>query len=208
MMTPRGRRLGYWREHWANLPFSFVWVSWAPGLFVLLPGMSDPLVIPYLLITAIAVGLGITVLATASTRHRASFWSGAWWGANSASAVWIGTALLVGTACSYAVGYAMREASLAHRALPFAGLLFCVTPAATLVCVLMARSFSNREVRRTVRAGLAPTYWISPDFNSWWDGAQWVSVEAAAPEAALRSPDRNWWWTGRQWLALPPRPRP
>jgi hypothetical protein len=50
-----------------------------------------------------------------------------------------------------------------------------------LGCMLLARAFSNREVRRAILAGLAPSYQMSPDTTWWWDGARWVGTGAGAP---------------------------
>jgi len=155
---------------------------------------------------------GITVLATAFTRHRASLASGSWWGANSASAAWYGTALLGAVASGVALAYGMLQGhpsanpdlALLNVAIP-AAMLGSLLPA--LSCVLVARGYSNREVKRTILAGQAPAYWISPDTLCWWDGAQWIRVSTAAPDGALRSPDGSYWWTGHSWFALPPRPR-
>ena len=97
---------------------------------------------------------------------------------------------------------------------PNLALLNVVIPAALfgsllpmLGCLLVARGYSNREVKRTILAGQAAAYWTSPDTLCWWDGTQWVRVSTAAPEGALRSPDGSYWWTGHSWLALPPRLR-
>ena len=155
---------------------------------------------------------GIAVLATAFNRHRTSLASGSWWGANSASAAWYGTALLAAVASGVALAYGMLQGH--PSANPNLALLNVVIPAALfgsllpmLGCLLVARGYSNREVKRTILAGQAAAYWTSPDTLCWWDGAQWVRVSTAAPEGALRSPDGSYWWTGHSWLALPPRLR-
>ncbi len=85
--------------------------------------------------------------------------------------------------------------------------LFLGTPTVGAVGVLAAWFCSNRDVRQTIRAGLATGYWVSPDYRWWSDGSQWVDASLAAPDAALRSPDEGYWWTGSCWIALPPRPQ-
>ena len=95
-------------------------------------------------------------------------------------------------------------------------------PAVTfIVCIFVAYAYSNRDVKRTILAGLAPSYVMSPDgtwwWNAdtwmsvtdrvWWNGNAWVSAKAAVPDNALRSPDGNHWWTGGAWCAMPPRAR-
>jgi len=132
-------------------------------------------------------------------------------GASSASAAWYGAALLAGVAAGFGLAYGMLQAHPSTN--PDLALLNVLIPAAlvgsllpTLGGLLVARGYSNRDVKRTILAGKAPACWISPDRLCWWDGAQWVRVSTAAPDGALRSPDGSYWWTGHRWLALPPRP--
>jgi hypothetical protein len=201
-----------------------------PFCIYLLPGVASEWLVPsdgegvwlwLRLFLTISVGAwiawtvpgGIAVMVTAFTHHRTSLAAGSWWGASSASAAWYGAALLAGvaTGCGWlAWGMAQGQPSV-H---PDLMLLNVLIPAAvfgsllpSLGCLLVARGYSNREVKRTILAGEAPAFWISPDTLCWWDGAQWVRVSAAAPDGALRSPDGSYWWTGHSWLALPPRPR-
>ena len=81
---------------------------------------------------------GITVLATAFTRHRASLASGSWWGANSASAAWYGTALLGAVASGVALAYGMLQGH--PSANPDLALLNVAIPAAMLGSLLPALS--------------------------------------------------------------------
>ena len=81
-----------------------------------------------------------------------------------------------------------------HPALAFA--LFLGTPAAGAIGVLAAWVCSNRDVKRTIRGGLATGYWMSPDRRYWWDGTQWADALSIAPDFALRSPDEGYWWSG------------
>jgi len=76
----------------------------------------------------------------------------------------------------------------------------------TIGCLLLARVRSNRDVKRTIQAGLAPTYSVSRDSCWWWDGTQWLKTVEAVPDDALRSPDGDDWWTGRTWIAVPRGP--
>lgn len=95
-------------------------------------------------------------------------------------------------------------------------------PAGTfVVCMFVAHAYSNRDVKRVILAGLAPSYAMSPDGSwwlngdtwasvadrVWWNGNAWVSAAAVVPEDALQSPDGNYWWTGSSWCAMPPRAR-
>ena len=43
---------------------------------------------------------------------------------------------------------------------------------------------------------------MSEDRQSWWDGANWVSVASATPPMAKKNPDGSLWWDGEEWRAV------
>jgi hypothetical protein len=162
------------------------------------------------LFVASALGFGIAILATAVKRRPASLSSGAWWGANSASAAWYGGVFLAAPASGFALALGMLRIHPSPH--PNLLLLDLSAPAVvvaaalpTLGCLLLARLYSNRAVKRTIQAGLAPTHWVSPDLCWWWDGGQWLKTVEAVPDDAQRSPDGDHWWTGRRWIPVPRR---
>jgi hypothetical protein len=123
---------------------------WLPGLILCA------------LLAASGLSRGIGVVATASTRHRAWLASGAWWGANAASATWAGLASCASVVSALALGLAGAGALKLSHPNPHSPwmMLIPVVIAATFLpalgCVRVARTLSNREVKRTILAGLAP----------------------------------------------------
>jgi len=112
------------------------------------------------LIVVWALASGVAILATAFTHHRTSTSSGAWWEARPASAAWYGVAFPVAPASGFTLGYSMLQAHPGPD--PNLVLLDVLAPVVlvvaalpTAVCLLLARARSNRDVKRTIQAGLA-----------------------------------------------------
>ena len=210
---PQYRRLGVWRTLLLRAAGQSPFTAWLAGWIIFGPTGLTPAGFAALSISAhvlavllavLALGPALLLLASAASRSRRSIWSGAWWSANGASQAVLGltTMACFGLAC--VAGYFTYQAPTD----PFSAFpVFLVSPAAGAVGFLVAWICSNRDVKRTIRGGLAAGYWMSSDRRWWWDGTQWVDAFFRAPDSALRSPDEGYWWTGTQWIALPLTPR-
>jgi hypothetical protein len=51
--------------------------------------------------------------------------------------------------------------------------------------------------------GEIPVLQLSPDRQSWWDGAAWQPTSASVPPQAVRHDDGRRWWDGEAWRQLP-----
>jgi len=43
---------------------------------------------------------------------------------------------------------------------------------------------------------------MSPDFQYWWNGSQWVDADDSTPPRAPRNDDGSLWWDGAKWRAV------
>lgn len=189
--------------------FLFYVYSVAGGTLTSVPGVPLPATLPYLVICAVGVGYGLAVIATAA-RPRVRLLMRDWGlGGSPAARVWFGLACMLPLAASVVSGWVLRAAgpfsTLATT--PLSWLVGLLGPAVFVICLVLARVCSLRPVKRAILGGRAPSFEISADLASWWDGEAWASIFVCAPESALRSPDGNYWWAGEGWLPLPPRPR-
>jgi hypothetical protein len=123
-----------------------------------------------------------------------------------AAARWFGLAFALPALIGLSIAFIFRPMSDAGAQALFA-IAYWAAPCAYAGCLLLARTCSNRPVKRAILAGSAPIFTASPAGDWWWNGSTWVSTIAAAPEGAQHSPDGNYWWTGSAWLAMPPIPR-
>jgi hypothetical protein len=144
------------------------------------------------------------------------FWGGLT--ATPAAKLWFGLAFALPESFAWGILSWLHPTSTATQ---YLAILWFLAPGTFLVCAFVAHAYSIRDVKRTILAGLAPSYVMSPDGGwwrngdtwasvtdrIWWNGSAWVNAAAAVPEDALRSPDGNYWWTGTSWCAMPPRTR-
>lgn len=159
--------------------------------------------IPIICIAGLGFAYGIAVIATArSGRVGRRLWAGVPFGANPVSRVWWGLAFVVGLPVSYAAGILWPPSPTTPGMVGV--LLWCSGTLAAFGCLMVSVACSNIEVKRSIRSGRAPTYRLSRDQLSWWDGDGWTSVQIAAPAGAVRSPDGTYWWSGDRWVGLPP----
>jgi hypothetical protein len=189
------------------LLFSYVYAL-AGGTLAAVPGVPWPADLPFLVICAAGVGYGLAVIATAR-RPRVRLMMRDWGlGDSPAARVWFGFAYVLPLAASLGAGWVLGPAApLSTAATPqLSWLTGLLGLAAFVVCLILARVCSLQPVKRAILDGRAPSFEISGDAASWWDGEAWASVLVSAPETALRSPDGNYWWAGQGWLPLPPRP--
>lgn len=187
--------------------FYVYWV--AAGTLASLPGLPWPAGLPFLVICAGGVGYGLAIIATAG-RPRVRLVMRDWGlGGSPAAKVWFGLACVLPFAMSLAAGWMLRPAGpfSAAAAVPLSWLVGLLGLVAFVICLVLARVSALGPVKRTILDGRAPSFEISADAGSWWDGEAWTSVLVSAPESALRSPDGNYWWAGDGWLPLPPRPQ-
>ena len=179
---PQYRRLGVWRTLLLRGAGQAPFTAWIAGGIVFGPGDPTPpgfgaLVISAriiaVLLAVFALGPALVLLVSARSRSRRSVWSGAWWGAHEPSSAIMGLTTVACFALACVAGYFLYQTPN-HPALAFA--LFLGTPAAGAIGVLAAWVCSNRDVKRTIRGGLAAGYWMSPDRRYWWDGTQWMDA--------------------------------
>jgi hypothetical protein len=169
----------------------------------------------------LATAYGLAFIVTARTSHRMR--SDGYWlrglTATATARLWFGLAFVIPE--SLAWGISSWLFPLSGPPTVYKAILWWLPIIPFFVCIFLALSYSNRDIKRKVIAGHAPTYVMSPDGTwwrnadtwmsvndrVWWNGNAWVRAAAAVPEDALRSPDGNYWWTGSAWCALPPPAR-
>ncbi|MGD1035122.1 MAG: hypothetical protein ABR977_11900 [Candidatus Dormibacteria bacterium] len=170
------------------------------------PGVPWPAYLPYVVVCIAGAGYGLAVIATAR-RPRVRLMLREWGlGASPVARMWFGLAYVLPLAVSLGARLVLgRPGALptgTATALPWLAPL--LGAAAFAICLITANLCSLRPVKRAILDGRAPSFRISEDASSWWDGEAWASIFVSAPESALRSPDGNHWWAGRGWLPLPP----
>jgi hypothetical protein len=104
------------------------------------------------------------------------------------------------------------------------GLLLCVLPLFIYLIVYALQNDQIIEIQLVEKAAVqpyrasehlpaaadgrptgagAPVLQLSPDRQSWWDGAVWRSTSTSYPPNAVRTPDGNGWWDGESWRPMP-----
>ncbi len=218
---PTGRRPRFWRTVATALPFGALWgsIGAAPTVGDTAAVLGTPYVAVDVAMAVLATAYGVAFIVTARRRWPTKpdgFWIGLI--ATPAAKIWFGLSFVIPEVLAWGITSWLHPTSLATE---YLAPLWFLAPVAFLVCTFVAYAYSNRDVKRTIRAGLAPSYLMSPDGiwwrnadawmsvtdRVWWNGSAWVSATAAVPDNALRSPDGNYWWTGSAWCAMPPRAR-
>jgi hypothetical protein len=177
--------------------------SWGGG--VALSFESRAYQIGYFIAVAVALGYGIGMIALAR-RPQLKPVGLVGLATTPAAARWFGLAFVLPALIGLSIAFIFRPMSDAGAQALFA-IAYWAAPCAYAGCLLLARTCSNRPVKRAILAGSAPIFTASPAGDRWWNGSTWVSTTAAAPEGAQHSPDGNYWWTGSAWLPMPPIPR-
>lgn len=171
------------------------------------PSDALPFIIPTVAATVAAalfwVAYAIMLTASALKGRRPSGPAALGLDGNPAATVWFALGVLAPLLIGYPFSWLYRPsaASSLVAAMEYFGPFLIA-----VVCFSIAFALRNRDIKRAVLAGLAPTFLTSPDRRWWWDGSQWVGVSAVDPPQALHSPDGNYWWSGEAWLPLPRRP--
>ena len=223
--VPYGRRVAGWKALPLALLYGALIFSLAGGQTIGIEGFSSaiailglPIVASYVLAAVAAVGYGCYVLATAHLPRKkpvAPFIAGLV--GNPVARRWYGLAYVITPLIAWGAPFAFRPTASTD----YFAALWLAAPLAAVGCILLARGYSNRDVKRAVLADRAPRYEMSPDGTwwrkgndwasvgdrVWWNGDAWISAGAEAPHDALRSPDGNYWWTGASWCAMPPTPK-
>ena len=218
--VPPGRRPRFWQV----LPYALSVgaligsVGAAPTVRVTATVLGAPYVAVDVAMAVLATVYGLAFIVTARRPHRMKSDGLLGLTANPAGKLWFGLAFVIPELLAWGISSWLFPLSGPDV---YQAILWWLPTVPFFVCIFVALSYSNRDVKRTVIAGLAPSYLMSPDGTwwrnadtwmsvadrNWWNGSAWVSAVAAVPEEALRSPDGNYWWTGSAWCALPPRAR-
>jgi len=223
--VPNGRRLRFWAALPEGLVLGALLLSLAGGQILGYEGfpvatavLGVPIVASYVVAAVVAVAYGIALIVTAHTprpRPRPPLMAGLV--GNPAARRWYGLSYAIPPLIAWGVSFTLRPTATSENLT----LLWYAAPVTAVACVLLARSAANRDPKRAVLTGRAPSYEMSPDrtwwrkrdtcasINDrvWWNGATWVRATAEVPDDALRSPDGNYWWTGSSWCPMPPIPR-
>lgn len=219
---PKGRRPPFWR----GLPYAlaigalFGSVAGAPTVHSTAAVLGATYVAVDVAMAVLATAYGLAFVATARRLHPRQP-DGYLLGitATPAAKLWFGLAFVIPEALAWGVSSWLFPTT---GPTVYGAILWWLPASTFVVCIFIAHAYSNRDVKRTVIAGLAPSYamsadgtwwrkadtWMSATDRVWWNGNAWVSATAAVPDNALRSPDGNYWWTGSAWCAMPPRARP
>ena len=218
--VPPGRRPRFWQV----LPYALSVgaligsVGAAPTVRVTATVLGAPYVAVDVAMAVLATAYGLAFIVTARRPHRMQSDGLLGLTANPAAKLWFGLAFVIPESLAWGSSSWLFPLSGPNV---YQAILWWLPTVPFFVCIFVALNYSNRDVKRTVIAGLAPSYLMSPDGTwwrnadtwmsvadrNWWNGSAWVSAVAAVPEDALRSPDGNYWWTGSAWCAMPPRAR-
>ena len=223
--VPDGRRVWGWKALPEALLFGALFLSFGGGETFAYEGFATPIAIlgipifaSYVVAAIAVVTYGGYVLATAHVlwaRPTSALLVGLV--GSPAARRWYGAAYVIPPLIAWGGGFAVWHLADAQ----LAAIVELAAPAAVVVCILLARGYSNRDVKRAVLAGQAPRFEMSPDGTwwrkgddwasvndrVWWNGNAWIGAAADVPDEALRSPDGNYWWTGASWCAMPPIPK-
>jgi hypothetical protein len=219
--VPTGRRPRFWPSVPHALVFGALFgsVDAAPMVRVAAAVLGTPYVAVDVTMAVLATAYGLAFIVTARKPHRGQS-DGYWQGitATPAAKIWFGLAFVIPESVAWGISSWLFPGV---GPTVYGAILWGLPAGIFVVCVIVALSYSNRDVKRAILAGLAPSYVMSPDGTwwrkadtwlsvtdrVWWNGNAWVSAVATAPDNALRSPDGNYWWTGSAWCAMPPRAR-
>jgi hypothetical protein len=188
------------------------------GLSTAVAYLGAAIVAGYVIAGFLAVAYGAALTVMARGRHPKPTSPVAGFTATPAAKRWYGVAFIIPPALAWGVSFMFHPTSAATENL---ALLWLAAPGTFVVCMLFARAYSNRDVKRAILTGAAPGYVMSPDRGwrrkgdswasvndrVWWNGYAWVRAAAEVPDDALRSPDGNYWWTGSFWCPMPPLPK-
>jgi hypothetical protein len=219
--VPTGRRPRFWPSVPHALAYGALIGSLvsAPTVRVSAAVLGTPYVAVDVTLAVLATAYGLAFIATAGRPHPGrtdAYWQGLT--ATRAGSLWFGLAFVIPESVAWGISSWLFPTS---SPTVYQAILWWLPAGIFVVCVVVAHSYSTRDVKRTILAGLAPSYVMSPDGGwwrngdtwasvadrNWWNGSAWVSAAAAVPEDALRSPDGNYWWTGSAWCAMPRRAR-
>ncbi len=217
--VPTGRRPRFWPRVPHALAYGVLLASLfeAPAARVTAAVLGTPFVAVDVTLAVLATAYGLAFIVTAGRPHPAQshvFWQGLT--ATPAAKLWLGMAFVIPESLAWGVSSWLFPTT---GPTAYGAILWWLPASTFVVCLFIANAYSNRDVKRTILAGLAPSYVMSPDGTwwrnadtwmsvtdrMWWNGNVWVSATAAVPDNALRSPDGNYWWTGSAWCAMPPR---
>ncbi|MGD0195598.1 MAG: hypothetical protein ABSC35_12135 [Candidatus Dormibacteria bacterium] len=224
--VPEGRkRLRFWSALPGTLLLACLFLSFSGAQIVGYEGFARAtailgvqVVYAYVVAAIAAVAYGLALLATAvAPRIRLMPRAPAGLTGNTVARIWYGLAYLIPPLIAWGVSFTLRPTETTG----YRSLFWLAAPLIMLTCVLFARSYSNRDAKRAVLAGQAPTYEMSPDGtwwrksdrwasvsdHVWWNGSAWTLAEAEAPEDAVRTPDGHYWWSGSFWCPMPPLPK-